>query len=137
MTSDPRPVCPVRPSGVAAGCLALALLAGCGPRPDPPVDPADAGQHLRAALDAWKAGRPHDSLAVQDPPVVFNEPLWRDGQTALLDYELGDVELHGRQGRCTARLKLRAPDGKTSERKIGYQIDTIPRVVIVREALGP
>ena len=115
----------------------IALTTGCGgPELLPPVDPADAGRQLGAVLKAWKDGEPFESLAKREPPIVFNEALWRDG-TRLLEYELGEVELHGRQGRCTAKLTLRDKDGKQFERRIGYQIDTVPRVVIVREALGP
>ena len=116
--------------------LALAAVAGgCEPKADPPVEPATAGTHLRAALEAWKAGQPHATLQAASPPIVFNEPLWRDGAT-LLDYEIGQIELHGRQGRCTVRLNLKDPGGKSQERRIGYLIDTTPQVVIVREGLG-
>src|SRR5689334_10300454 len=124
----------MRPLRVAA-CL-LVAAAGCGPDLPPPVEPAEAGTALRAALDAWRAGEPYESLAAQDPPIVFTEPLWRDG-ARLVNYELGEVELHGRQGRCTARLTLETRGGKSAERRIGYQIDTTPRIVIVREGLGP
>jgi hypothetical protein len=120
---------------LAAGCL-LALSAGCGPDPDPPVDVADAAAQLRRALDAWKAGEPFAALAEKNPPIVFNEPLWRDGAT-LVDYELGEVLLHGRQGTCKVKLTVRQRDGKSGERRIGYQIDTTPNVVIAREGLGP
>lgn len=122
-----------------AGCgliLSLLFLAGCQESPAEPVNTDDAGTQLKSALEAWKQKEAYESLAKRTPPIVFNEPLWRDG-TLLLEYELGEVQLHGRQGRCTAKLKLQAKDGKTSERKIGYQIDTIPVIVIVREGLGP
>lgn len=118
-------------------CVPLFLaLAGCGgPEVPPSVDVEDAKKQLSAALDAWKAGEPFGALAAKSPPVVFSEPVWEAG-TQLVSYELGPVELHGRQGRCTARLQLRDKDGRQYERRIGYQIDTIPRVVIVREGLG-
>ena len=116
---------------------ALAVAAGCGSPPlDPTVNTTEAGRQLAVALDAWKAGEPHDALAGKTPPVIFSEPLWKDG-ARLLAYELGAVELQGRQARCTAKLSLRLKDGKASERKIGYQIDTAPLVVVVREGLGP
>ena len=118
-----------------AAALALALAGGCGSDVPPPVDLKDAEGRLAGALDAWKEGKPRESLAAGNPPVVFSEPLWEDG-TKLLAYDLGQVELHGRQGRCTAKLTLRGKDGRQYERKIGYQIDTVPRVVIVRENLG-
>jgi hypothetical protein len=113
-----------------------ALVAGCGKPPPPAVDPDEAGRQLKMALDAWKGQEPYGALESRSPPVVFNEPLWRGG-TRLLDYELGPVELHGRQGRCTAKLTLEEIGGQRRERNIGYQIDTTPAVVIVREGLGP
>jgi hypothetical protein len=114
----------------------LAVATGCGQELPPAVDVGDAGKQLDYVLAAWKDGKPHDSLAAGQPPVIFTEPLWKDG-TKLVAYEVGEVTLHGRQGRCTAKLKLVGKDGKEYERSIGYQIDTVPRVVIVREALGP
>lgn len=121
----------------AFAVVLVALASGCG-RSDlpPPVDPGDAGRHLTAVLESWEAGAPFESLAAKDPPVVFNEPLWREG-AKLTGYELGAVEMHGRQGRCTVKLMVQTKDGKSSERRVGYQIDTAPRVVIVRESLGP
>ena len=122
---------------IAPTALVFALVAGCGARElPPPVDPADAGLQLGAALEAWKNGEPYGGLAEKSPPVVFNEPLWREG-TRLVAFELGEVEMHGRQGRCTAKLTLQGKDGTQSQRRIGYMIDTVPRVVIVREGLGP
>jgi len=116
---------------------ALVVVAGCGSPPvDPTVNTADAGSQLRIALDAWKAGEPHAGLAGKTPPIIFSEPLWKDG-ARLLTYELGEVGLNGRQARCTAKLSLRLKDGKSIGRKLGYQIDTVPQVVIVREGLGP
>jgi hypothetical protein len=120
---------------VATIACALALFAGCGQEVPKPIDLADAGRQLDAVLKAWKEDRPHASLATGDPAIIFTEPLWENG-TRLLAYEVGAVELQGRQGRCTAKLTLRDKDGKQYERKIGYQIDTVPRVVIVREGLG-
>ena len=116
--------------------VAVALAAGCGPELPPAVDPGEAGTQLRAVLDAWKAGEPFDSLERRNPPVVFNEPLWRGGAT-LVGYELGEVQLHGRQGTCKVKLTVVDRDGKTVERRVGYQIDTTPAVVITREGLGP
>jgi hypothetical protein len=120
----------------AAVLLAAALAAGCGPELPPPVDPGEAATQLRTVLDAWKAGESFDSLERRDPPVVFTEPLWRDG-AKLVSYELGEVQLHGRQGTCKVKLTVVNSDGKTVERRIGYQIDTTPAVVITREGLGP
>src|SRR5688572_2080097 len=78
--------------------VALALSGCGGPELPPPVDTEEAGQQLRTALESWKKGEPYKGLESRDPPIVINEPLWRDG-TKLLNYELEKVELHGRQGR--------------------------------------
>jgi len=130
---------PFRRTLAATAAITLTVLAsaGCGTTSElpPTVDLADAGRELTAALDAWKKGEPHASMTAKAPPVVFSEPLW-EGGTRLLSFELGAVELHGRQARCTAKLALQEKSGKQYERKIGYQIDTTPRVVIAREGLG-
>ena len=115
----------------------LFAIIGCSDKPEPPVDPAEANKQLVSVLEAWKQGQPYESLLQRSPPVYFNEALWRDGGNTLLDFEPGAVELVGRQGRCTVRLVLRDSNGKEFERKIGYQIDTTPKIVIVRETLGP
>lgn len=126
--TSPRPA-------FAAACLAL-IFASCGSKEVPqPIDTAEAGRHLENALKSWKADEPYPGLAERTPSIVFNEPLWQDG-AKLLSYELEQVELQGRQGRCTVKLTLKDKAGKQYERKIGYVIDTVPRIVIVRENLG-
>jgi hypothetical protein len=127
----------VRAFAVPVCCL-VALVSGCGKTvaPDEPVDPAKAKEVLTAALDAWKGGAAYGALESRSPPVVFAEPLWEGGAT-LNSYELGTVELTGRQGRCTVKLSLTTKDGKPMERRVGYLIDTAPRAVIVREGMGP
>ena len=122
-------------SAFAIAWLGLALAMGCGQEVPQPIDTAEAGRQLETALASWKADEPYEGLPARNPPIVFSEPLWQDG-TKLLRYELEPVELQGRQGRCTAKLSLRDKTGKQYERRIGYIIDTVPRVVIVREALG-
>jgi len=112
-------------------------LTSCKDKPEPPVDPNEAATQLKSVLEAWKGGQPYDSLQQRSPPVYFNEALWRDGGNTLLDFEIGEVQLFGRQARSTVRLSLRDSSGKEIERKIGYQIDTTPKIVIVRESLGP
>lgn len=127
----------MKPFAVPLCCL-VALVSGCGKSvvPDEPVDPAKAKEVLTAALDAWKGGEAYGALASRSPPVVFAEPLW-EGGAKLVSYELGAVELTGRQGRCTVKLSLVSKEGKPTERRVGYLIDTIPRAVIVREGMGP
>jgi hypothetical protein len=111
-------------------------VAGCGRKLDPPVDPDRAGEVLQAALDSWKKGDAFGDLEKRDPPIYFNEREWEAGKK-LVNYQAGKVTLMGRQGRCTVKLTLEEKGGNRTERDIGYQIDTTPRVVIAREALGP
>jgi hypothetical protein len=125
----------MRTSGFLFFCLAV-LLSGCGKPLDEPVDPAKATEALNTAFGAWKQGEKYGALAQRQPPVYFNEPEWEAGKK-LLNYELGPVTLSGRQGRCSVKLTLQDGAGKVTERTIGYQIDTTPQTVIVREALGP
>jgi hypothetical protein len=118
---------------VLGGC-ALAL-AGCGKALDDPVSTEKAGAVLETALDAWKQGAGYGELAQRKPPIFFREPEWEAGKK-LLGFKAGKVELLGRQGRCSVVLSLQDRGGKVSEREISYLIDTVPRVVIVREGLG-
>jgi hypothetical protein len=124
----------VRRFGFLLPCC-LALATGCAKQIDEPVDPGKAGEVLAAAFDAWKQGEAHGSLAQRQPPIYFNEPEWAAGKK-LVKYEVGPVTLTGRQGRCTVKLTLQDGAGKVTERAIGYQVDTTPKMVITREALG-
>jgi hypothetical protein len=120
---------------LAMGVGLLALLAGCKTI-DPPVDPDKASAVLQTGLDAWKQGGTYGELEKRQPPIWFNEPEWKAGKK-LVTFETGKVELVGRQGRCSVELLLRDADGKETKRRISYQIDTTPQVVIARESLGP
>ena len=88
-----------------------------------------------AAFVAWTQGEAHGALAQRQQPIYFNEPEWAAG-TELVSSKVGKVELSGRQGRCKVQLTLKDKTGKVTEREIGYLIDTTPKVVITREALG-
>jgi hypothetical protein len=116
--------------------LALVLALGCG-RGLPSPASADKGEEaIRTALEAWKQGETPEALQRRSPPLWVNEPEWTAGNR-LLAYDLADkVEPFGRQLRCTVKLALQDKGGKTYEKRIGYQIDTNPNLVIVREGLG-
>ncbi len=116
--------------------LGFIALVGCSGPIDPPVDPVQAGEVLRVALDAWKAGEKPADLQARTPAMYFNEPEFVAGKE-LVKSEVGQIELSGRQGRCKVKLSIRDKSGKVIEREIGYLIDTTPKVVITREALGP
>jgi hypothetical protein len=114
----------------------LILVPGCGKSLHDPVDPDKAGTVLQAALEAWKQGEAFGDLQKRAPPIYFNEPEWKAGKR-LVSFTPGKVELMGRQARCSVKLSLRDKEGRTTQREISYQIDTVPQVVIVRENLGP
>src|SRR4051794_34186742 len=104
---------------LALGVGLLALVGGCHSTVDPPVDPEQAGAALQTALAAWKQGEDPAELRERHPPITFNEPEWQAGK-ALVAFAPGNVELLGRQGRCSVKLTLRDKSGKTTERTIRY-----------------
>lgn len=59
------------------------------------VAPDTARQALRAALDAWQAGKKPDELRQGSPPITVNDYDWATGR-ALAGYELvGDGVAEG------------------------------------------
>jgi len=115
--------------------LSLCLLSGCGRTLDPNADPAEADKALRTALEAWKGGKSPDDLKQGRPPILMNEDDWRTGKR-LLDYEMEKGSLSGRQVRCRVRIKLQGADGEAADREAVYIIDTVPRIVIVRDSFA-
>jgi hypothetical protein len=110
--------------------LLLALPAGCGQRPPPEADPDKAREALNTALDAWKKGEKPEALQGRSPAIYFNEPQWYEGRK-LLDYKVedGPGQTKGRSIRYSVVLSLEG--GTKAQRKVVYQIDTSPRIVIV------
>jgi hypothetical protein len=116
-------------------CIALALVLGCGSGLPEAADPATATDALRTALDCWKQGEAPEALQQRRPPIVVNEPEWTAGNR-LVNFDVTTPpEPFGRQLRCTVKLSLRDRAGASYEKRIGYQIDTNPNIVIVREGL--
>lgn len=100
--------------------LLVLLAAGCADRPAAaPVVPDKARAALKAALDAWKAGRPIESLAADTPPVVAQDFDWMAG--AKLDaYELvGDGTPLDANLRVAVRLTLKGKGVKTVHYIVG------------------
>ena len=84
-------------------------------------------------MEAWKSGSPREELESRQPSILVNESDWSK-EKRLLDYNLHEKgELDGRQVRWVVQLKLQDKNGKVTERKATYIIDTIPRIVIVRD----
>ena len=107
----------------------LLLAAGCADRPAArPVEPEAARRALRTTLDAWKAGRPIESVAGDVPPVVAQDFDWLAG--AKLDgYEvIGDGTPLDANLRVPVKLSLRGKPAKT----VHYVVGTDPRLTVFR-----
>jgi hypothetical protein len=114
----------------------VGFLSGCGQRLAENVSPDEAGDALRNALGAWKEGKTPANLEGQQPSIIMNELDWSSGNR-LLDFKMNDAgSLDGRQVRWVVQMKLQDKNGKVSDRKATYIIDTIPRIVIVRDTFA-
>jgi hypothetical protein len=113
----------------------LCLLPACQRSLGPPADVAEADRALRTALDAWKSGKSPAELEAARPSILVNDDDWRMGKH-LLDFQMEECSLAGRQVRCRVRLKLQDRDGKTNDQAAVYVIDTTPRIVIVRDSFA-
>jgi hypothetical protein len=116
---------------VAAGIASLLVLlpAGCQKRLPPETDPNKARAALTAALDAWKEGRPPESLRALEPPVDFRDTHWDNG-SRLIRYRVKAEERSGVSVRFTVELSLQQKDGATRERVVAYNADAGQAVVI-------
>jgi hypothetical protein len=111
----------------------VGLLAGCDRPVTERVNPDQAGDALRTALTAWKDGKTPEELEAQQPSIIMNEEAWRAGNS-LLEFTLDPAgTMDGRQVRWVVQIKLRDKSGKETTRKATYTVDTIPRIVIVRD----
>jgi len=112
------------------------ILAGCGKQLAENVDPDQVRQALQTVLEAWKAGKSNAELGSLHPSIVMNEADWTNGGR-LLDYKMNETgSLDGRQVRWVVQIKLQDKSGKVSERKATYIVDTVPRIVIVRDTFA-
>lgn len=112
--------------------LVLGLAAGCGPELPPLADGQQAQHSLQTALDAWKGGAHAESLQRRTPPIHFNDEFWRDG-LELQQFQIREGARNGMGWRCEVALTVKDATGQTTERKVGYQIDTDPAIVIVQQ----
>lgn len=117
--------------------IILLLVMGCASRSLPPrAEPDEARAALRTALDSWQSGGAPDALQRSSPHIQMADDDWLAGRH-LVRYELeGNERLAGTGLRCGAVLTLKGQDGKAAQRRVAYQIDMHPRIVIVR-ADGP
>jgi hypothetical protein len=102
----------------------LPLLAfGCGDRPvAAPVKPDVARETLKTTLDAWKAGRPIETLVNDKPPVVAQDFDWMAG-TKLDAYEvLNEGVAQDANLKVAVRLTLHGKGIKTVNYIVGTDI---------------
>jgi hypothetical protein len=114
----------------ALACAAILLLAGCSSVPPvaAPVDPEKARAALRTTLDAWKAGKPIESLTSEGLPIVAQDFDWMQGKK-LASYEvLGDGT--PMDANLRVEVKLAFDDG--GDKKVAYIVGTSPKVTVFR-----
>jgi hypothetical protein len=115
--------------------LTLCLLPGCHRTLHADVSPAEADKALQTALEAWRGGKSQADLEKGQPSIIMNEDGWRTGKR-LLDFQMEKGSLSGRQVRCRVHIKVQDKDEKPTEKDATYIIDTIPRIVIVRDTFA-
>lgn len=113
--------------------LAVVLLAGCsvGPKLAAPVEPDKARAALRTALDAWKAGKPIDSLAEANPPIVAQDVDWLAG-AKLEDYAVLDDKEADANLRVRVQLTVRPAQGAPAKKTVTYVVGTDPKLTVFR-----
>ena len=109
---------------------ACAAAGGCGGPQQ--ADPAAARQALTKALDTWKAGGTPESLATATPPITAVDPSWKKG-VKLLDYQVADqTSAAGYDLHFTVTLTVEDEKGKKKQQRVGYDVATAPKLVVVR-----
>jgi hypothetical protein len=118
------------------GLLAIGLgLAGCH-GPLAPADSAQGEAAVKKAFEAWRAGASQESLQKGSPPLYLNDAELAAGNKLLAFEIVEPLTPLGRQLRCTVKLSLENPrSGARYEKRIGYQVETHPVLVIAREGL--
>jgi hypothetical protein len=114
--------------------LAAALLfTGCSSKPAAaPVEPEKARETLRAALDAWKAGRPIDALKNDTPPIVAQDFDWMAG-ARLTEYAVvGDGTPLDANLRVQVNLTLRTAQGAAATKTVYYVVGTDKTLTVFR-----
>lgn len=117
--------------GILAFLIAASLAAGCGGESPPsPSDPTAAKGFLTQALDAWKEGKPRDSLTKGKPSLLVNDPDW-ERKSKLTDYKVeGDGQPLGASVQWTVPLTL-STKGKAVTRKAVYVVSISEAIVTV------
>lgn len=113
--------------------LTVALcLWGCNSRLPAPADSTIATTSLNRALEVWKSGAEITSLKDLDPPIYFNDQIWRQGN-ALTGFTVTPGSANGQGWNCEVMLKTASKQGSIKDLRVSYQIDTAPHIVIVQQ----
>ena len=128
--------------GACLVTLLTLLLPGCSnPATAHAVDPPQAREALKAALDGWKNGETPKSLESSSTPIVVQDFDWMAG-AKLSNYEIID-EGKAEDANLRVRVNLTLSGGrasgasqpKTAEKKVWYLVTTSPKVTVFRDML--
>jgi hypothetical protein len=124
----------VRAIGIVPIATVLLIASGCGDGGHPvPADSAQARATLHAALEAWKAGEPPESLAGQSPPIHVKDVDWKGG-LRLVGYKAeGDGKLVGYDMNYLVVLELKSPKGVPIKKHAVYTVTTRPELLVSRQ----
>jgi hypothetical protein len=129
--------------GICLAVLAALFLSGCSSSSSAhAVDPPQARDALKVALEAWKNGENLKSLESSSTPMVVQDFDWAGG-AKLVDFEIvGDGQPEDANLRIL--VKLTTEGGKSvgkpsatrsSEKKVWYLVTTSPKVTVFRDML--
>lgn len=114
--------------------LSLAGCASSGPA-QAVVDADKARETLRAVLESWKGGQPHDAPLKQDPPILVQDIDWIQGMK-LADFAVaGDGETDHGVLVIPVTLKLTGARGRMLEKAVRYQVTTSPSLTVMRDVM--
>lgn len=124
----------IRPTAALAAALIAVCASGCnsGRAPSRDLDESAARAALGEALNAWKAGRPHDDPSASDPDFRVADEDWLAGRR-LLDFEiLPGEETVGPRLICPVLLVMEGPGGRRTEARVTYLVTTDPSASVIR-----
>jgi hypothetical protein len=127
--------------GACLVVLATLLLPGCSnPSLAHAVDPPQARDALKTALDGWKKGESPESLASASTPIIVQDFDWMSG-AKLIEYDLVD-DGKAVDANLSIQVKLTLSGGsqagktagKTIEKKVWYLVTTSPKLTVFRDS---
>lgn len=114
--------------------VVAALVSGCGKRSLPTAELEQAREHVETGLRAWQKGDKPESLEKLSPPLRFHDDDWQKG-LRLASWEV--TSLNGSAGddlpRCEVLLSLVDRSGKTTSRRVVYQVEKKETIVVLRD----